>query len=766
VLRYADGAYYLYCRRENIMLDWIGESAEIYYGHLHQYRFAKEFVKNKNVLDLASGEGYGSFMLSEEADSVAGLDTDEISVRHASTKYLKENLRFIEGSITDIPVDGQKIFDVIVCFKVPEHLEERHKLLREVKRLLKTDGIFIVSIHNKYIDMDQPNDQTPVHQKELYFDEFKDLLSNNFQHAYLCGQKVCPSSSIFPLQKELGPPNDFFIEKADDEFHFLPSERKLAGYLIAVASDSRLDENLILGNSYLLDLSETLFPQRDAQISHLKKLVRRKEAALNQKDAQISRLERMLRDKKAALDQIYASYGWKALLIFYKWIEKILPMNIKRRLIAKGDFKAMTEPGRGVRNTEPAVLEKEIEKKIPKASPMREAMEVSDKQYEEVLESTRGTMSTGLDRVEDPGKKSDVSALMDDIRLIAFYLPQYHPIPENDRWWGRGFTDWNNVAKATPNFIGHYQPHLPADLGFYDLRMPEVREQQAEMAREYGIDGFCYHHYWFNGRRLLERPFNEVLKTGRPSFPFCLCWANENWTRRWDGAEHEILIAQAHSKEDDIAFIRDIIPAFRDDRYIRVNGKPLLIVYRVSLLPNPQATADIWRAECRGLGVGDIYLCAAQSFGITDPRPYGFDAAVEFPPHGLGFFIPEISEDIEMTNPDFTGNIFGYEDVVQFEKKKKRPHYTLFRTVMPSWDNTPRKQNASIIFAHVTPDLYKEWLAHVIEYSNKNLYGDERLVFINAWNEWAEGAHLEPDRKYGDKFLTATKSVLEKLCGT
>jgi hypothetical protein len=158
-------------------------------------------------------------------------------------------------------------------------------------------------------------------------------------------------------------------------------------------------------------------------------------------------------------------------------------------------------------------------------------------------------------------------------------------------------------------------------------------------------------------------------------------------------------------------------------------------------------------------------LCAAQSFGITDPRPYGFDAAVEFPPHDLGLSISEISEDLEITNPDFTGNIFGYGDAVQFEKKKKRPRYTLFKTVMPSWDNTPRKQNSSYIFVHTTPDLYEEWLLHVIDYTNRNFAGDERIVFINAWNEWAEGAHLEPDRKYGDKFLRATKSVLTKLCG-
>jgi ubiquinone/menaquinone biosynthesis C-methylase UbiE len=746
------------------MIDWTGEryvpwmpESEGHYEHLHRYRFAKEFVKGKKVLDLSCGEGYGSFMLAEESGEVIGIDIDENTIRHASMKYVKKNLEFIIGSMLDIPIKDGKMFDVIVCFEAIEHIEDHDGLMKEVKRLLKSDGVFVVSTPNKkYLLSNQPNYRSPFHLKELYFDEFRDLLSNEFKSILLYGQKVYPSSNIFPLYKESGPQKDFPIEKGDKEFLFASSDKKLAKFYIAVASDGSLDRNLVLGNSYLLDLSETLFRHKDAHISLLQDLVWKKEEALN---------------------DICNSPGWRIFLIYNKLRDKTFPVNTKRWFIANVILSVLIEP-RGVfkklsrlknvfccsATTKPFVLEKKIEENIPKVSQISDVTEVVEKfdeQYEEVLESTRLAVSTGLDRVKEPDEKSDMPMRIENIRVIAFYLPQYHPIPENDRWWGKGFTDWTNVVKAIPNFDGHYQPHLPADLGFYDLRVAEVREQQAEMAGEYGIYGYCYHHYWFNGRRLLERPFNEVLKTGRPDFPFCLCWANENWTRRWDGAEHEILIAQVHSKEDDIAFIRDIIPAFRDDRYIRVNGKPLLIVYRVNLLPNPKVTAEIWRVECKALGIGEIYLCAAQSFGITDPRPYGFDAAVEFPPHGVSF--SEISEQVQITNPDFTGNIFGYKEVVQFEKKKKRPPYILFKTVMPSWDSTPRLQNTSNIFAHTTPDLYEEWLAHVIEYTNKNLFGDERLIFINAWNEWAEGAHLEPDRKHGDKFLKATKSVLEKF---
>jgi hypothetical protein len=192
------------------------------------------------------------------------------------------------------------------------------------------------------------------------------------------------------------------------------------------------------------------------------------------------------------------------------------------------------------------------------------------------------------------------------VRLIAFYLPQFHPIPENDDWWGKGFTEWRNVVQAKPLFPGHYQPHLPADLGFYDLRVPETRQAQADLAREYGIHGFCYYHYWFKGRRLLERPFNEVLTSGQPDFPFCLCWANESWTRAWDGQSGVILMKQEYSEEDDYQHIRWLSNVFRDKRYIRYEGKPLFLVYRVRDLPNPLQTTEIWRNEARRAGIGEL----------------------------------------------------------------------------------------------------------------------------------------------------------------
>jgi GT2 family glycosyltransferase len=346
---------------------------------------------------------------------------------------------------------------------------------------------------------------------------------------------------------------------------------------------------------------------------------------------------------------------------------------------------------------------------------------------------------------------------LNTVRLIAFYLPQFHPILENDIWWGKGFTEWTNVAKALPNYVGHYQPHLPADLGFYDLRLDSVREEQALLAKRYGVYGFCYYYYWFAGKRLLEYPLERMLESGKPDLPFCLAWANENWTRRWDGRDQEILMAQQHSDEDDCAVIRDLMRYMSHRNYITIKGKPLLIVYRISLFPSIRRTTEIWRNLCLKEGIGEIYLAMAESFdrvqSWVDPSSMGFDASIEFPPHGMGFTIAPPGE---IVNPEFKGTVYDYVQIVKNYLNLSAPGHVRFRCVMPGWDNTARRQNDPVIFEKSTPGAYQAWLEAVIESTCQFNFGDERLVFINAWNEWAEGNHLEPDRRNGHAFLEAT----------
>ncbi|EXJ16680.1 hypothetical protein D779_3994 [Imhoffiella purpurea] len=381
------------------------------------------------------------------------------------------------------------------------------------------------------------------------------------------------------------------------------------------------------------------------------------------------------------------------------------------------------------------------------------------------LSVTTGAAGDKLARIEANRAKfvdkwRDQLSELDQVRLVAFYLPQFHPIPENDEWWGKGFTEWTNVTRARPNFEGHHQPHLPADLGFYDLRLAETRRRQAELAREHGIHGFCYYYYWFNGRRLLHRPLDEVVASGEPDFPFCVCWANENWSRRWDGRERDLLMEQHYSPEDDVAFIRALFPVLSDPRYIRIGGRPLLLVYRASLLPDTRATTDRWREECVRAGLPEPYLACVNSFRESEGSPAGFEAAVEFPPHGHSV---ETAAPGGMLNPNFSGRFYDYAATARAFAKLRYPDHKVFRGVMPSWDNTARRQDGGDIFLGTSPEIYEAWLTRAIAETRDLKFGDERLVFVNAWNEWAEGNHLEPDSRFGSAYLEATRRALDAV---
>jgi lipopolysaccharide biosynthesis protein len=360
-------------------------------------------------------------------------------------------------------------------------------------------------------------------------------------------------------------------------------------------------------------------------------------------------------------------------------------------------------------------------------------------------------------------RRSDEAA-----RLLAFYLPQFHPIPENDVAWGAGFTEWTNVVRARPGFPGHRQPRLPADLGFYDLRLPEVREQQAALATDAGIDGFVYYHYWFAGRRLLHRPLDDVLGSGRPSLPFAICWANENWTRRWDGGDDVLLQVQAHSRDDDRQHATWLASAMRDARYLTVDGRPLLLIYKASLLPEVRATTDVFRQVIQDAGLPEPYLVMVESTGWERgraPADLGFDASVDFFPdwddlghplrHGRAW---GITRRLGLTSKFFGDNrVYAYSDVVR--RRLRRPlrvQPPQFPVVCPGWDNTPRRRSGAVVLHESDPVLYEAWLRSALD-DVMALPAGERLVFVNAWNEWAEGATLEPSDVDGRAFLDATR---------
>ncbi|MBI4698007.1 MAG: glycoside hydrolase family 99-like domain-containing protein [Nitrospirae bacterium] len=347
-------------------------------------------------------------------------------------------------------------------------------------------------------------------------------------------------------------------------------------------------------------------------------------------------------------------------------------------------------------------------------------------------------------------------------RVIAFYLPQFHPIPENDEWWGKGFTEWTNVAKAKPLFSGHYQPHIPADFGFYDLRIPEVREAQAELAMENGVEAFCYYHYWFAGRRLLERPFNEILSSGKPNFPFCLCWANQTWTGIWHGAPGRILVEQTYpGLKDYEAHFYSLLKAFEDDRYVKINGKPLFIIYRPMELPQPMQFADFWRELAVKAGLKGMYLVGINHHDWFIPHKYGFDAGILQKLPSKRRHIPWRYMKLKM-NAIRNGHnldIYDYKHIWPYFLRKRNQDFEEYPCVIPNWDNSPRSGLNSMVIHGSTPELFKLMLRKAMGLVADRPV-DRGIVFLKSWNEWAEGNHMEPDLRFGKRYLDVLRDEI------
>ncbi|HVT30373.1 MAG TPA: glycoside hydrolase family 99-like domain-containing protein [Lacipirellulaceae bacterium] len=358
-------------------------------------------------------------------------------------------------------------------------------------------------------------------------------------------------------------------------------------------------------------------------------------------------------------------------------------------------------------------------------------------------------------------KWSEYLEQINKVRVIAFYLPQYHPTPENDYYWGLGFTEWTNVSKARPAYRGHYQPHLPTDLGFYDLRIKETFGHQASLARRYGVSGFCVYYYNFGDRRALDQAFEAAIADEAVDFPYCVCWANENWTRHWDGGNREIIFEQKYDPSTLRAIVNDTTRYASDPRYIRVNGKPLFLVYRPTLIPDPGEFAKLCRDAFCDAGFGGVHLVYVESMETAQrglpPSKIGFDASVEFPPQGRA--VP-YQEQPEIFEPGFDGHIYDYPETVLALLAQRGPGYRRYPAVFPSWDNTPRQPLRGDSFFGANPGIFQVYVEEKLEQACRFFVGEERLLFVNAWNEWAEGTHLEPDRKFGHQWLDAIRNAL------
>lgn len=344
-------------------------------------------------------------------------------------------------------------------------------------------------------------------------------------------------------------------------------------------------------------------------------------------------------------------------------------------------------------------------------------------------------------------------------KLLAYYLPQYHRVAENDAWWGEGFTDWTNLGRATPRFAGHLQPRIPRDLGYYSLDDPATLRRQIAMAKGAGLSGFVFYSYWFNGRPLLDKPINQLLSDPTLDFPFCAMWANENWTRRWDGRERDVLIAQEYRTSDDAALVAHFARLFEDPRYIRLQGRPLWMIYRASLIPDAQRRLARWRGMFQARGE-DPLIVMAQSFDDDDPTPYGLDGAVEFPPHKVSRETERLNDTLDLFDESFCATVHDYEDFAATSLRLPVPDYPLIKTLVPGWDNEPRREGKSLVLHGATPAKYQAWLENLLGYSARNPFHGEPIICVNAWNEWAEGAFLEPDLHFGAAFLNATARAL------
>lgn len=716
--------------------------------HLHRYQLARTLTAGRDILDIACGEGYGADILAATAKSVVGIDISVEAVEHAKLCYRDPRILFRVGSATDIPIPDASV-DMVVSFETIEHLEDHDRMMQEFRRVLRPDGLLMISSPSKLEYSDKPGYSNRFHVRELYTEEFVTLVSHHFTAIKLYGQKLS-AASVIAHDADTAP---FHFFSGNGVRNGIPEAR----YDLILASDGNLPEiphsAYEISGSPLQPYAAEAF-QKDAatQAGTLREATDRAQNALQAAaldTAAAHELNKHLTHIITLTNDLLGSKWWRMTRHLRRWSNSLR----KRRSLPKKQWPAQVD--------------------LPAVSLRMQSTDTNEDLWQTYTPVAGAVSSFGRSNAapsipvvpysdvrEDFVAYADHDAIESSVRAIAFYLPQFHPFAHNDEWWGKGFTEWTNVGKARPLFPGHHQPHCPIHLGYYDLRIPQVMREQSKLARNYGISGFAYYFYWFAGQLLMETPLEAMLADPKVDMPFCMIWANENWTRRWDGKDQEVLIAQDHSLEDSREMLAYLQKFMEDKRYIRVNGRPLFIIYRATIIPDFVETLKMWRSEAKRMGLGDLYVVSAQTFGHMDPKELGLDAAIEFPPHGIS--AREISTLIPGLVKDFNGGIFEYPEVVSNAARQEDQDYTLFRTTMLSWDNTARRNLKASIFTDFSLTRYSQWLASNMERAAKDprRTDSERLVFINAWNEWAEGTHLEPDQKHGFGYLEATRSVI------
>ena len=707
------------------LVEW--DRSKIYQNQVvkNDARFiAIEYIKtDKRILDVGCACGDFAIALKREKNAkIWGMEYNPGSIAIAmGTKMFEE---IYEVDLNDFIPEKYKeffgFFDYIVLGDVLEHLYHPQKVLEQLSILLKQNGSFILSI---------PNIAHASIKSNLLLNDFTYTpygLLDETHVRFFTQKSIAPFladiglvvvNNKFTYQDKIGcqPTNPYSdLPTAIKKQIFEDLQSYVLQFVMEVKKSGINRIKNIESNTKKLSINEENAPQE---------LLKMRAEDLNGLELEVND---KVEEKEREILWMKSSKFWK----LYELYHKVKTVGDSLRNPQKDNSMIQTK----ARSSENDFVNNILENNFV---PSKDYVEIAKQEY-----------------------IGDLS-----LKLIAFYLPQFHPIDVNDRYYGKGFTEWTNVAKAIPQFTGHYQPQIPIDVGFYDLRNIDTMRRQVELAKMYGIYGFCFHYYWFSGKRLLEKPILNWLKNKDIDFPFCLCWANENWAKMWDGGNFEPLVKQELKTDDDKLFMKDILPFFKDGRYIKIDNKPVLVIYRPHLFEKKRAKRlfESFKKIAQENGFPGLYLITANSHGFRDnPRDWGLDAVVEFPPHGLAGLVPT-KEEKGFVNPNFKGTVYDMKPYVEEERYNYDTEYPLFKTVFPSWDNTARKAYTGAHVFGMDPDLYKKWLTGVIKITKKRNPASKQFIFINSWNEWAEGAHLEPDDKYGYAYLQSTREALEKI---